>query len=201
MITGRIYFIKSKQTNNLYIGSTKQTLIKRFQGHKYDYNNFINKNGFYVSSFEILKYDDCYIELIKEVVCTKHKLLELEGEEINKNENCINIEIAGNYVKCKNKKEYLHNFYEKNKEYYLNYSKEYKQNNKEKMQEYRNSDIFKKNEKEYNKKYNQEHKLTIRENQKEKDKETHICNCGGKFKSSGYWNHIKTIKHKDYYKK
>ena len=70
---GKIYKITSKQTDKIYVGSTIQTLDERMKHHKTDMKRF------YVSSAEILKYDDCIIELIEDCPCdSKKKLFERE---------------------------------------------------------------------------------------------------------------------------
>jgi hypothetical protein len=87
----KIYALKSHQTPHIYIGSTTKLLSNRLAGHKYD---FKNKNS-YISSKEILKYDDCYIELIEEYPCNnKMELNRREGEYIRKMD-CVNKVVAG----------------------------------------------------------------------------------------------------------
>ena len=94
METGRIYVLKSNQTEQLYVGSTISTIKVRFIKHKVDYKRYLKDNKKYMSSFELIKYNDCYIELIKEVYCLKSQLLELENEEIKRTHNCVNINNA-----------------------------------------------------------------------------------------------------------
>lgn len=119
---GKIYCIRSYQTDKIYIGSTTQKyLSSRFAQHKADRNT---KN---ISSSEICKFDDAYIELIELFPCnTKMELHKREGElqrlEINK----INKAIAG-----RTKKEYKQT--EKNKEQ----QKQYQKDNIEHFKEYR----------------------------------------------------------------
>ncbi len=125
--TSRIYILRSFKTDKIYIGSTINKLKERLIGHKSDYKRWKDGKSRFVSSFEIIKYDDCYIELIKEIVCTKQQLLILEGEEINKYDNCININIAGALIndeqyKCKYNKTYK----EQHKEYTKDYNHNYK---------------------------------------------------------------------------
>ncbi len=86
---GRIYKLSSPQSDKMYIGSTTKTLKRRLVQHKGDYRSYLKEQTNYRSSFELIKCDDCYIELIKEVCCTKKQLLILEGEETNKYENAI----------------------------------------------------------------------------------------------------------------
>ncbi len=131
LITGRIYIIKTFQNENIYIGSTIQTIKRRFTKHKYDYIKYNEGKGSYNTAYEIIKYDDCYVELIKEVVCTRKQLFILEGEEITKLNNCINLRIAGNsflpdYSKARCKTYYHQNkekFKESRRLYYLEHKK------------------------------------------------------------------------------
>ena len=37
MNTGYIYIIKSKKTDDVYIGSTKHNILKRFKSHEHNY--------------------------------------------------------------------------------------------------------------------------------------------------------------------
>ena len=120
---GRIYYLKSSQTDDIYVGSTRQKLKDRFINHKSDYKNKkINQNN---SSFELMKYDDVYCELIKEVICSKNKLLELEREEIKRNVKAVNILIPGNVIK-----------FDDYKEYKKEYDKIYQKNNCNKLKDY-----------------------------------------------------------------
>jgi hypothetical protein len=149
----KIYKIWSPQTDLIYIGSTTQILCKRLADHKRNYDSYINKkqNSFYTSSYELLKYDDYKIELIEEVNCqSKIQLNRREGILQREYRNiCVNMLIAG-----RTKEEYRQDNHEtilnKRKEYYdtkhkekeIEYSRNYRLNNKEKIKE--------KNEKSYN---------------------------------------------------
>ncbi len=158
LITGRIYLLKSFRTDDVYIGSTIQSIKARLSNHKADYKRFLSNNYHYKSSYEVVKYGDCYIELIKEVSCTKKQLLILEGYEIVKNTNSINNRIAGhllmynNYNEYENmrqkerkknekyethKKELNKEYRENNKEYYYEKQKEWRENNKDWVNEYK----------------------------------------------------------------
>ncbi len=66
---GKIYKVFSKQTNDIYVGSTIQELKKRFGEHKKVYNDFINNKSYAKSSVELMKYDDVEIELIELYPC------------------------------------------------------------------------------------------------------------------------------------
>ena len=70
---GKIYIIKSKETDKVYIGSTCNTLKNRFCSHKSEYKRLLRGEKFGNStSHEILKYSDCCIELIEDYPCKCH---------------------------------------------------------------------------------------------------------------------------------
>ena len=95
---GKIYAIKSKETEEVYIGSSCSTLKKRMSSHKADYKRKLKGGKFRgTTSDKILKYADAYIELIEECPCeTKRDLLDKEGEVIKNAPNCVNTQIQGN---------------------------------------------------------------------------------------------------------
>lgn len=94
----KIYSIRSYQTDEVYIGSTCQPLSKRMVDHRSNYKCWkkdSNKNS-YITSYEILQYDDAYIELIELFPCTsKEELFKQEGKHIRETENCVNKVVAG----------------------------------------------------------------------------------------------------------
>lgn len=95
--TGKIYKIVSKQTDKIYIGSTRQILKERFNNHKKYYNAYILTNKAECSSIYLLKYEDCEIVLIELYPCeTRLELYRREGEIQIENINIIvNKNIAG----------------------------------------------------------------------------------------------------------
>lgn len=113
IINGSIYTIRSHQTDKIYIGSTTQKLSKRMVNHRMMYKSFTKGKCNYMTSFEIIKYNDAYIELISEHQnITKNELHKQEGYAIRNANNCVNICIAG-----RSKKEYDDENREKKKEY------------------------------------------------------------------------------------
>jgi hypothetical protein len=74
----KIYTIRSHKTDKYYIGSTTQPLHKRFLSHKTHYKS----QPFYVSSFEILKFDDAYIQLYKNFPCLDRRQLQKHEDEL-----------------------------------------------------------------------------------------------------------------------
>ena len=169
---GFIYALKSNSIDVIYIGSTIQTIKERFRLHKKEYKNHQNNIGNYVSSYEVVKYDDCYVELIKEVVCNKNQLRTIESEEILKHSNCVNIYNPKPRTD-EEVKMYDKIYYEKNKEYFKEYFKEYYEKNKQHIKEYYEQNKYKLNEK-----FN--------------------CECGGKYTSMHKTHHEKSKLHQDF---
>ena len=88
---GKIYALRSHQTEDVYIGSTTQPLSLRFAGHKMMRAK--------CTSLVMFQYPDVYIELIEAFPCkTKEELNKREGEVIRAT-NCVNKNIAGRTVK------------------------------------------------------------------------------------------------------
>ena len=105
---GKIYSIRSHQTEKIYIGSTTQSLAVRFGGHKRQMN---------CSSKEILLFDDAYIELVENYPCTdKNELHSREGEIIRER-FCVNKQIP-----CRTVAEY----YDANRVKIMQYQKVFK---------------------------------------------------------------------------
>lgn len=131
---GKIYKLWSPQGEEIYFGSTTNSLTRRFNNHKC-------MNERCSSKYLFEKYDDVRIELVEEYPCNNRiELYRKEGEYI-KNNSCINKtnynksreEISKDYYE-KNKDKY-HDHYEKNKDYKLNYQNEYREKNIEKIKE------------------------------------------------------------------
>ena len=88
---GIIYALKSYQTDKIYIGSTLD-IIKRFYFHKkfFDYYTAGVRNDAsgdckykFTTSFHLLRYDDCYIDILEFFsCCNKSELTKREGQLI-----------------------------------------------------------------------------------------------------------------------
>jgi len=113
---GKIYKICSHNTNEIYIGSTCQSINKRMSNHRYDYNKHLKGGKKETTSYEILKHKDAYIELIELYPCNNSKELSKREGYFIKTLKSINRCVAG-----QTKKEY----YEKNKIKIDKYQKEY----------------------------------------------------------------------------
>lgn len=171
---GKIYAIRTYQSEEVYVGSTIQTLANRMAGHRRDYKEY-KKNGTsvkYVSSYKILKYDDAYIELIQLYPCnSKTELDAVEGQYIRQME-CVNKNIAG-----RSRKEYRMD----NSDRLNEISKQYYLENKESIKE-RKSQYY----------IDNRDKINEYKNQK------HTCICGGKYTTGHKSQHLNTNKHQLY---
>ena len=90
---GKVYMIKNSENDLIYIGSTYRPLSYRFSIHKYNYKNYTNNNiGCYMSAYDILRFQDCVIELIENVNCDSRKeLQEREKHYIQQyGDRCVN---------------------------------------------------------------------------------------------------------------
>jgi hypothetical protein len=122
---GKIYAIRSYQTEHVYYGSTTQPLSKRLGFHKANFKCWQNGKCHYTTSFAIVKLDDCYIELYEDYPCSSRAELERrEGEIIRAHDDAINKVIAG-----RTKKEY----YAENADKLKQYGKQYYDENVEKI--------------------------------------------------------------------
>jgi asparagine N-glycosylation enzyme membrane subunit Stt3 len=63
---GYIYKIVSISTNRIHIGSTNKDINIWYKRHKNAYDNYIDGNSNYCTSYQIFKYNDSKIETIKE---------------------------------------------------------------------------------------------------------------------------------------
>ena len=87
---GIIFVLKSYHTDKIYIGSTLD-IIKRFYFHKKFFNYYTegvrNASGDckykFNTSFHLLRYDDCYIDILEFFSCSnKTELTKREGQLI-----------------------------------------------------------------------------------------------------------------------
>jgi hypothetical protein len=214
--TSKIYKISSPQCEKFYIGSTIKTLNRRLTQHKTSYKRYIEKGvGSCFTSFEVVKFDDAIIELIKDVKCENRKELDkIEGDCILEyHDRILNKNIAGRTMKEWN---------EVNKEKLINWRKEYYDTNKNQINDdckkyyEANKDIIKDKSKKYYytnknkvdenyKKYYEANKEKLikkkreyLEANKEKLREKIECICGSKYSRCDKSTHNKTKKHQLY---
>jgi hypothetical protein len=180
---GLIYTIRSHQTEDIYIGSTTQPLYKRIHQHKKNFKKWKNGKYGYTTSFELLKYDDVYIELLELFPCENKMELHKREGELQREMDCINKIVAG-----RTRKEWNHD----NKDKINEQNKEWRQNNKEIINEY--SKEYRQNNKHKKKEYNEEYYNL----NKDKLYQKYDCKCGGKYTHQHKSRHLKTKKHQEY---
>jgi hypothetical protein len=202
---GKIYTIRSHvDPDAVYVGSTCSTLTKRLSGHKKDYTQWLKtkKPNTYITSFEIFKHGDAYIELYEAYPCTsKDELRRREGQVI-RSMTCVNKSVAGR----------KHAEYAKdNAEKIAAWQKEYRKKNAETIaaskSEYakNNAETIAAAQKEYRKK----NKETIAAGQKKYAEENKArlvayaaervtCGCGSVVRRDEVARHAKTNKHQQY---
>ena len=139
----KIYKIFSYENDEVYYGSTIDTLSRRMTGHRTMYKKYKEgKSNNNYTSFKIIELTSAKIELVENYPCnSKEELLQREGYYI-KNNNCVNKNIPGRTPKeyCEEnkeqRKEYNKVYYEQNKEHKKEYRKKYGEANKEKHKKY-----------------------------------------------------------------
>ena len=151
---GKIYKIVCNTTGLQYIGSTcNPYLSTRLANHRGDYKKYLKNNKHYISSFEVLKNNNYEIILLESYPCeTKDQLHARERFYIINNE-CVNM---------------IKNVGLENELGYIEYNKQYRIANKEKIAESKKQYRTENQEKlaEYIKKYYTENKEKIAESQK-----------------------------------
>ena len=181
---GKIYKIINPQNETIYIGSTIQTLSKRFCRHNHKGNG--NK-----------------IILLENYPCnSREELNKKEQELIEQYDNLLN------QVRAFNSEEYNKKYYkqynENNKNELSEKAKVYYEKNKNKITEKKKK--WYENNKEKSKVYRQEHRDKILENRKiyyeenknklsEKTKIKFPCECGCQIRKDSFYKHKKSKKH------
>ena len=90
-LNGKVYAIRSHQTEQVYIGSTVERLSARISKHRAQYKFYNRGKGHYYTSFKMLDFPDAYIELIEKHPCLCREELErCEGQHIRAEPNVVN---------------------------------------------------------------------------------------------------------------
>ena len=180
---GKIYKLVCDETNDVYYGSTCGPLAKRIYGHKNDLKNYNNGNRRYVSSFPIVKYESVQIILVETYPCTNKDELNSRERFYIENNPCINKRVPNRTLK-----EYRRD----NKEKIEEQGKIYRENNYEKEKERHR--IYKENNPEKVK----ESKRKYKEANKEKLNQKIECECGSVTCYASKSRHLKSKKHQSF---
>lgn len=132
---GKIYTIRfHNDDNNIYIGSTTQTLAKRFGGHKTNKNN--SKLQKYILDTYNGDWTYCYIELYELCPCiSKIELDAKEGGIIRQFKADTNYKVINQNIAGRKSKQY----YDDNQTNILNKKKDYYIKNRLKRLAYQNN--------------------------------------------------------------
>jgi len=121
----KIYKIVSENSNQIYIGSTINTLKERLRKHKSDL-----KTNRYCSSSIILRQGNYKIELIKDFPCNSKRELCREEGRYQREMECVNKFIAGRGVKERKRA-----YYQEKKEEIDTKIKKYRKDNEIKLKQ------------------------------------------------------------------
>jgi len=217
---------KDKTVLEIYIGSTHDENIRE-QRHKSSCNNVNNKN-YNFKVYEFIRanggYDNWKFEILERYPCDNKTQLrireryyyDLFNPELNTNRPYVSEEEMKEHHTISQAK-YCEENQEKIKECNAKYREEnqekikkcnakYREENQDEIKKYQAQyrDENKEEKKECNAKYREENKecnAKYREENKAKINQKHICECGGKYTSSGKSQHCKTNKHKTFIEK
>ena len=160
---GKIYKIISDQTDLIYVGSTTEKyLSSRLTKHRSNYKGYLVGKYNYVTSFEILKYDDAKIILLELYPCQcREQLLAKEQSYIDifksktvNIQNAFGKDLEGDIVKRKQ-------YYERNKDVIAEKRKLYYEANNKQL-------------KDYGKQYYEKHKDKVLK----RKSQLYTCECG-----------------------
>ena len=106
---GIIYKVfRKSEPNRIYIGSSFYKKEHRLHQHVSDFKRYSNGKGRYISSFEIVKFPDCDIDVIENVkVKSKEELDVFEDANIIKFKNDTNFSVVNKNRACRSKKQYV----------------------------------------------------------------------------------------------
>lgn len=183
---GKIYKIITENSNDVYIGSTIQTLKARLTRHKSEC-----KAGGNCSSTIVLRQGNYTIELITDYPCNSKAELVREEGKYQREMDCVNKMIAGRTPKEyyeEHRDELLLKMKIISKKHYLENKQDIDAKHKENWE--KNKEVYKKKHKEYYKKN--------REELRKKAGVKHNCPCGAIVRHDKKSTHLKSKKHKKY---
>ena len=196
----KVYKITNDFNNDVWIGATCDSLVKKFSVHKADANRKFRKDCLIEKLIRENGFDRFRIQLIEDYPCEDlYQLRQRQGYYIRE-------------LKAINKYADGKDYYEKNKEHvnecykeYIQkpevkerikeYRKEYRQKPevKERKQEYYNKPEVKEKQKEYHKNYDQ--KPEVKERNNNRKSQIVLCECGCSLRSDSISRHKKTKIH------
>ena len=192
---GLIYKLVTSHDRRVYVGKTTRSAAKRMQSHRTNYKRWLDgKYKHYVTSFDLLKYSDCTMEVLEDNV-PDEMLAEREGHWYSKFD-CINKCVPNRTIpewrddRREHRLEYNRQYELEHKEERRAYRKQYKQENHDKILEYRRRTHAHKLERD--RLYREANRQALNAKQKEKVQ----CECGCVVNRSKLGGHKKTNRHK-----
>jgi hypothetical protein len=140
---GKIYQILNFIDDNVYVGSTCQSLSKRFAVHKQNMNAVQKKDRQLYAKMREYGAEEFYIELIEEFPCDNIEQLRKREGHFIRDIGTLNHLIAGRTKKewtdenIEHMKEVKHLYYQNNKEYIDERNKEYTKAHMSEIKQYR----------------------------------------------------------------
>ena len=174
---GKVYRIWTLLSNEIYIGSTADTLSNRFGKHRRQYKGWLRNKKKYMTSFELFEkfgVENCKIDLEHNFPCNSRAELNAEEGRVQRMHKDI---LVNNKIAGRTKKEY----YADNKEHIGGQHKQYYIEHKEHLAE-------------QHKQYQDKNKEHLSKHYKQK----FSCECGGKYTPSSKSRHINTAKHQKF---
>jgi len=134
---GKIYKIVCRITGEVYVGSTcEKTLARRLVAHRSACNRYIeNQEGSKFSSFQIIQRGDYYIELLENYPCNNSDELRKKEREWYDKTDCINHYRPYLFKEEMRVERLIYD--EINKERIQEKQKQYKEEHKERINEYK----------------------------------------------------------------
>ena len=183
---GKIYKIVCDNTGLTYYGSTcEKRLSRRLSKHRSNYSDYLkNQENNFCTSFNILEGGNYSIVLVEHYPCnSKEELLQRERFYIENNE-CVNRNIP-----TRTNEEYYKYYRLLNAEKLKHYGKNYREENKEKLNEKKKMYCA----------LNAEKIKQYKKNHYEKSKKLIItCECGLSLLKRNLLRHLKSKKHIDF---
>lgn len=158
---GKIYAIRCTDSEDVYIGSTIQSLAMRMTGHRADYKLRPHK----CTSSALIGRGTAFIELLEDFPCERVEQLRKREGEVIRNTICVNLVVAG-----RTKKEY----HQDNRDVHLEEMKEYNDLNRDRLLEEK-KEYYKEN-RDAILKQRKEHGLKNKEEKKAYNKEYRLKN-------------------------
>lgn len=108
--SSKVYALRCLETDQIYVGSTVQDLAMRHKQHQIAYKSHTKGGRYsYCSSFEIVKYLSCEIELLEDVNCESRQELETFEKYHIESNNTVNLNTPGRSPDEKKAVKKIHN--------------------------------------------------------------------------------------------